>query len=78
MKDVSTDVDMLKEMFREEIGSTWREATHRNSVSHLGMRGEGPWIELAKSGRAEHTPTGLFNWVEEKVRHQARWQRWDD
>ncbi len=76
MKNVDTDVEALKAMFREHIGSTWREATHRNTESELGLPAIGPWVQLAQSGREEHIPGGLFEWVEDKVRAQGRWMRW--
>lgn len=76
MKNVDTDVAELKEMFREEIGRDWREATRRNSESEMGFKGSLPWVELEKSGAHENDSGGLFEWVEGKVREQARWQKW--
>jgi len=76
LKNVDTDVAKLLEMFRSEIGADWRTATRRNTVSKLGLKGALPWVELAKGGREEARSGGLFEWVEEKVREQSRWQKW--
>lgn len=76
MKNADTDVDILKEKFRELIGKDWRSASRPNDSSKLGLRGKFPWSELAAGGLNENGRGGLYEWVEGKVRDQARWQRW--
>ena len=40
MKNVDPDVEMIKKVFRNEIGADWRTATRVNSKSKLGIKGK--------------------------------------
>ena len=47
--DATADVNKLKALFRDKIGSTWAEAIKPNTVSHVTdgpQRAKQPWKEV--------------------------------
>ena len=64
MKDMDTDVQKLKELFRARVGTTWAEASAPNANPKLigaGWRGR-PWVAM----RAAMTHTGhnsVHEWI---------------
>ena len=48
MKDMDTDVNVLKDLFREKVGVGWAAATAANTIPQLVTeRGVLPWVEVS-------------------------------
>ena len=48
MKDMDSDVAILKDLFREKVGLGWEDATAPNTIPQLvDARGVLPWVEVS-------------------------------
>ena len=72
LKDMDTDVQLLKELFRKNIGENWANASRENTVPLLigaGARGE-PWEAVRKPG-SQTSSDSVHEWVRRQVHKYA-------
>ena len=72
LKDMDTDVQLLKELFRKKIGENWAKASRENTVPLLigaGARGE-PWEAVRKTG-SQTGSDSVHEWVRRQVHKYA-------
>ena len=80
MKDMSTDVALLKGWFREEIGATWQEVRSSDGESKLKIehRGTLPWdaIRLSHTRGAGGGEESIADYVIRHAKKLTPWSEW--